>query len=496
MKNNKGREKERGRKNLQQGNNYSTDGFRDGLTRQDGIASEPPTNNPDSMESRTFSETVSLVEHEQRFSVGQEASSHAKLFWHTVGKQVQDLVEKFSVTKKELERISEQVKALAADNPRILEDGKKIRGYCSELAGSIFTVNSSVKSLDTKAGGIDKKIGVLDEKINGVLKKRDFDYTASNIRNDIKTAFQTLVTRFQNDLQPLQGLSGKISQEARGVTEEVRKLSRVQQNAKAELSPRLTSVESKLKSIGESTDLIQSLPGKIDGITELLSAKGLRIKQSLPAMNHDEETLAQLAEYGEEIFQQLATAARWYARLLPEQSKHKETIDNLNAAHQKEKETAYQNGQERGRKEVVKSLLSVYDQESLHELLEPAEDADGRLKILATFLKNQGVEPIYQMHEELEITQDNLMNYEHNIAELRPGKIVITSPGYTFDTETISKAKYMTAEEFHAAQSESPSPEEIPSDETSNAGVAETGEVTIVATTNNETSTEENLQKG
>ena len=382
----------------------------------------------------------------------------------------------------------------------------QILGYCKELAGSISAVQSSVKSLDTKASGIDKKIGIFDAKLDGVLKKKDFDYTASDIRNGIQSVSRTLETKFQSGLQPLQGLSGKISQEARGISEEVKRLSTVQKNAKAELSTQLTSVESKLKSIGESTDMIQSLPGKIDGITELLSAKGLRIKQALPAMNHDEETLAQLAEYGEEIFHQLATAARWYARLLPEQSGHEETIKKLNDAHQQEKETAEQNGQERGRKKVVKSLLRRYDEESLHDLMEPAENADGRLKILAAFLKEQGVEPIYQMHEELEITEDNLMNYEHNIAALRPGKIVITSPGYTFDTETISKAKYMTAEEFYAAQTESPSLEEIPSDEVNNVetnkssvaeqNVAETSEVTDEVTTNNENFTEENLQKG
>lgn len=368
-----------------------------------------------------------------------------------------------------LNTISKQVKEISNLLPKVAsrEDLRQLleatSGNLDSVAGNI---NNRLYSIDTVTKNVDRKI-------DGVTRKKDFesaetrlsnkiqqaeDFVRRNIRSDMESGLQTLLTKLQS----------KISSDAVSATNSVnnsinsaaQKILTAQRNSNAALTQQLGDMEERLKNIGESTEMIQSLPSKIDDITEILSAKGLQIKQELPALNHDEETLAHLAQYGEKILQQLAIAARWYARKMPEISKHETEIKNLTETHAEELTSAAKDGEARGRKAVVRDLLARYG-ENIHDLMESAENEGGRLKVLADFLKNEGVEPIYQLHAKLEITDDDLMNYEHNIANLRAGKIVITSPGYSFDNQVISKATYMPAEEFFAAQAAEQQVEEI-----------------------------------
>lgn len=338
-------------------------------------------------------------------------------------------------------------------------------------------VNFRLSNIDTLTKNVDRKI-------DGVLRKKDFDFAETrlikkiqqaedsarrNIRLDMERGLQALLTELQS----------KISRDAISTTNSVnnsvnsaaQKILNSQRNSKEALTKQLDDLEGQLKNIRESTEMIQSLPGKIDGLTDILSAKGLQIKQEFPVLNHDEETLAQLAQYGEKILQQLAIAARWYARKMPEISKHETTIKNLNETHEKELIRAAEDGKARGRKAVVRDLLARYG-ENIHDLMEAAENDGGRLNVLAEFLKNEGVEQIYKLHEEIEITDDKLMNYEHNIANLRAGKIVITSPGYSFDNQVISKATYMLADEFFASQATKQQVEENPVDDSPSEKIA------------------------
>ena len=318
-------------------------------------------------------------------------------------------------------------------------------------------VNFRLSNIDTLTKNVDRKI-------DGVLRKKDFDFAETRLSNKIQQAEDSARQNIRSDMERglqalLTELQSKISRDSNSATNSVnnsvnsaaQKILNSQKNSKNALTTQLNDLEGQLKNIRESTEMIQSLPGKIDGLTDILSAKGLQIKQEFPVLNHDEETLAQLAQYGEKILQQLAIAARWYARKMPEISKHETTIKNLNETHEKDLIRAGKDGEARGRKAAVRDLLARYG-ENIHDLMTSAENDYGRLNVLSEFLKNEGVEQIYQLHEVIEITDDKLMNYEHNIANLRAGKIVITSPGYSFDNQVISKATYMLADEFFAAQ--------------------------------------------
>lgn len=291
------------------------------------------------------------------------------------------------------------------------------------VASSKFVKHEDIKQLVEPLLETGKKITNVEKKLDSCLKQGDF----LNVENQV---------------------FNKINNVQQDIKQDIKNISKSQKNFKDETTTRLTTLETKLKSISDNAEMIQSLPGKIDDISQILADKGLELKHDFPVINHEEETLAELADCGEKILQQLAIAARWYARKLPELKEHKLEIKNLTAANEKAVQQARKDGEEFGRKAVIKELLNLYD--NLQSLMNPTEEkiALEQIKVLKTFLSNNGVEPIYQLREELEITDANLMNYEHNIANIKPGKIVITSPGYTFDSKTIEKAKFISADEF------------------------------------------------
>ncbi len=206
------------------------------------------------------------------------------------------------------------------------------------------------------------------------------------------------------------------------------------------LEEKLTGVEKKVQGIDESTEILQSLPRKIDDIAAILKSANLQTQSDIPAINPDEETLKTLTEYGERILQQLSLAARWYARRLPDLNAQETLIKNLTAKYENEKKIAAQEGEMRGRKSIIKELFKLYG-DGVHKLFEAAEGT--QISILVNFLKNQGVEVRYKVNQELEITEKNILKHEPYIENLKLGKILITAPAYVFDNEVLARATYI-----------------------------------------------------
>lgn len=69
-----------------------------------------------------------------------------------------------------------------------------------------------------------------------------------------------------------------------------------------------------------------------------------------------------------------------------------------------------------------------------------AEGASQRVKILANFLRNEGIAEKFEKNMVLEITEDNINEYRNYIAHVHVGKIRIKVPAYLLDGEIIAKA--------------------------------------------------------
>lgn len=318
------------------------------------------------------------------------------------------------------------------------------RGKNCALQSDVREIRTSVRDTgDAVEGCLRKKMEDVGHRIEAKIE----DYPKKDYFNGFRDELRSIKENVKD-------VKSRVEDDNGSVIKAVRNLARSHGNNKEEWKGRMDDLEEKIRVMAETTETMQSLPRKVDGIAETLTTKGLSLRQEIPSINHDEETIAELAECGEKILQQLTIAARWYARKLPELKAHDEALKNLSTANEKAKEEARKAGYEAGKRAVIKDLLSKYDEKNLYALLNPSDPAVAleQLKILANFLGNQGVEPIYDIHQEMVLREEDRMKYEPNIARFAPGKIVITSPGYTFDSQTIAKATYQWYDEFHAAQ--------------------------------------------
>ena len=327
----------------------------------------------------------------------------------------------------------------------------------NDLKGSIKSSETTLlREIQATKVTADK----IDRNLNGIAKKYDIDTAVNRAKNEISNSVLEINQKTENlEIKLNRIFKAVLDNESKsGIVDHVKNISKATETIKKvrdstdKISNRFDGVEEKLNDISANTEMIQSLPGKIDTVTKILEDKGLQFKQDLPAVNPDEETLAELAECGEKILQQLATAARWYARKLPEINANDKKIEEINAANAKDVQKAAKEGEQRGRNAIIAELLELYKGNIQSLMNHAAENAQNQLEILSTFLKNKDVLPIYELHEEIEITADNLLNYQNQIESINPGKIVITSPGYTFNSKVVEKASYIPAEEFYKQQ--------------------------------------------
>lgn len=197
----------------------------------------------------------------------------------------------------------------------------------------------------------------------------------------------------------------------------------------------------KIASIAKNVEICNGKMKQLDAIHKVLTDKNLELKQNFPACTQDEEAIVQMAEYGRTIVQQLELAARWYARMRPELEGLANEREQHAAELRESVNEAKTKGIAEGRKQIIRELLNKYDDENLAGLFEAEDEgASQRVKILANFLRNEGIAEKFEKNMMLEITEDNINEYRNYIAHVHVGKIRIKVPAYLLDGEIIAKA--------------------------------------------------------
>ena len=215
----------------------------------------------------------------------------------------------------------------------------------------------------------------------------------------------------------------------------------------AQLSNNQKMLLDRIVDIEKKVETISGLQKNIDKIAKVVDNKSVYFKKDFPEVkNPDEETLKKLADYGEEILSQLSLAARWYARKLPELKAHETALKNLEDVHKEDIKSARESGIIEGRKAVISDLIKKYDIKNLMAA------SDNSLKALADFLKNEGVKSSYAVGQIIEITEENLNQYQSYIEKITTGKFEIISPAYIFDGNIIAMATCKPVDESNAEQ--------------------------------------------
>lgn len=273
--------------------------------------------------------------------------------------------------------------------------------------------NKIQKDIQYEAEKVQKSIGNVENKFTGLTNEIRRDITngvsaASNKINSLDSKFRTVNNTLRN---------------VEDYTEQIKTVA-------ADIHNIQTNIET---TIGQQNNIKKTL----DKLQAVLTDKNLEMKKKLPASTHDEETIVKLGEYGKVIFEQLLLAARWYAR----KKEDLEGIEEERKSFQKqlvnEKIESFNQGKADGKKEVIKDLLEKYD-----DIVSLMDSQEGEMRVLADYLLNNGLSPIFKKGEVIDVTEENLRGYESQIEQLQVGKIEITQPGYVFDGKILSKAKW------------------------------------------------------
>lgn len=274
-----------------------------------------------------------------------------------------------------------------------------------------------------------------------------------DLRNDIKSDFRSelssRINNLRNEIIRIHGkLENGVSREMGSISDSIKKLQTGQQTLsdfveegfqttlKQELKP--------LKALETASGQIAQLKDGIDAVSQVLTDRGLQLRQKFPASTPDEDVLCQLTEYGHTILTQLSVAARWYAR-------SKEELDHLAAIkkqaekeHSRGYEAGKSIGQSEGRRALVRNLFKRFgDGETL--LLDRKEGFEplGQLNILAGFLQNEGLHRGYAPGDTVEVTEENYKELSVRIKNLPypHAKVCIVKGDYYLEEECLQKAE-------------------------------------------------------
>ena len=358
----------------------------------------------------------------------------------------ESIVDALNAVQKALETIQNDVHGLQ-NALRVNYKGKdgRERGLGSSITELLRGVCGILDKLAKPAATVEDLEGT---KINIISKVAEAHNSfKKDLRNDIKSDFRSEISSRINNLQNgITRILGKpengISAERGSIYDSIKKIQMGQQTLndfvekgfqttlKQELKP--------LKALETTSGQIGQLKDGIDAVSQVLTDKGLQLRQKFPAAPTDENMLCQLTEYGHTILDQLSIAARWYAR-------SKEELDNLAAIKkqaEKEHSRGYEKGksigQSEGRRALVKELFKRFgDGETL--LLDRKEGFEplAQLNILAGFLQTEGLHRGYAPGDTVEVTKENYEELSARIKNLPhpPAKVRIVKGDYYLKEE-------------------------------------------------------------
>lgn len=213
-----------------------------------------------------------------------------------------------------------------------------------------------------------------------------------------------------------------------------------------ELASKVKGIGKSLGEIGESVDGIvwdMHKLDQLDEITELLKHKGLTMSMEIPPVNADEEDIVNLVRYSQKITQQLGYAARDLLRKQEAFRSQEKSNENEQKMMEQNHKKAYEEGVNEGRKQVIKALLSKF--EDVDTLRKSQVD---HVHVLWTLLEEMGVcidgDGRYEKAETIEITDDQ--DIQKMMATYSgidgTGRYEVVRTGLSFQGEVISAAEF------------------------------------------------------
>lgn len=376
------------------------------------------------------------------------------------------------LTKKKKSRSAVETKATTAlvdsKQDRVSQDNSKanaeqINGSNGKSDMSQAKVNDRVQKTETHS---DKP----KEDDNDDAKKivSAIDKASEQLNHDIINAVDDILETIEKKDKALSSdVKGTVQEQGGNITEKTKRyineainilgqktedVSRKINNAGRSISESQDKIISKVNTVGKRMgDLVESVEGiegnltrldQLDEIANLLRDKGLNISMEIPPVNSEEEDIINLVRYSQKITEQLGYAARDLIRKREAFKNQAESNENEQKVMEQKIELARHEGIAEGKLQVVKQLLSKYE-----DIDAIKDSTENYIHVIWTMLTELGVvidgDGFYEKGKEIDLTDEDIEKMMATYSKFDgAGKYRVVRTGLSLHGEIIYVAQF------------------------------------------------------
>ena len=282
------------------------------------------------------------------------------------------------------------------------------------------------------------------------------DKLGEQINQDIISAVEDILeTIAKNDEALRSDFKGAVQEQGRNIDEltniiaqNSRKVNDIERSISESQNQILSRVKTMDKNMGDLVESVEGIEGnltrldQLDEIANLLRDKGLNISMEIPPVNAEEEDIINLVRYSQKITEQLGYAARDLVRKRETFKNQADSNENEQKVMAQRIETARQEGIEEGKLQVVKQLLSKYE-----DVKAIKDSTENYVHVIWTMLTELGVvidgDGFYEKGKEIDFSDEDIEKMMATYSGLEgAGKYRVVGTGLSFHGEIISAAKF------------------------------------------------------
>lgn len=306
-------------------------------------------------------------------------------------------------------------------------------------------VGKIISAVDKSGEQINQAIGNAVDDILETIAENDKDLSL-NIKKIVQEEGRNIDERTRRYIEESINIIGQKTQKA---AEDV---SRKVNDAGRNIGESQDKIISKVNTVGKRMgDLVESVEGiegnmtrldQLDEIANLLRDKGLNLSMEIPPVNAEEEDIINLVRYSQKITEQLGYAARDLIRKRETFKNQAESNENEQKVMAHRIETARQEGIAEGKLQVVKQLLSKYE-----DIDAIKDSTENYVHVIWTMLTELGVvidgDGFYEKGKEVELSDEDIEKMMATYSKFDgAGKYRVVRTGLSLHGEIISAAQF------------------------------------------------------
>ena len=306
-------------------------------------------------------------------------------------------------------------------------------------------VGKIISAVDKSGEQINQAIGNAVDDILETIAENDKDLSL-NIKKIVQEEGRNIDERTRRYIEESINIIGQKTQKA---AEDVsRKVNDAGRNIGESQDKIISKVNTVSKRVGDLVESVEGIEGnmtrldQLDEIANLLRDKGLNLSMEIPPVNAEEEDIINLVRYSQKITEQLGYAARDLIRKRETFKNQAESNENEQKVMAHRIETARQEGIAEGKLQVVKQLLSKYE-----DIDAIKDSTENYVHVIWTMLTELGVvidgDGFYEKGKEVELSDEDIEKMMATYSKFDgAGRYRVVRTGLSLHGEIISAAQF------------------------------------------------------